>query len=130
MAAISQGEHAASTGGAICEVPIRYRRRVGRKKLGLHIAWDVAALALRYNPAFFLSFAAPLALPGLGVAAWVAYKWVFLGVKHCVWGIIAFALVAGGVSAGVVAVLTLYLKRMEMRILRALRRQSAGAKTS
>ncbi len=131
MAAISQGEHAASTGGAICEVPIRYRRRVGRKKLGLHIAWDVAALALRYNPAFFLSLAAALlALPGLGVAAWVAYKWVFLGVKHYVWGIIAFALVAGGVSAGAVAVLTLYFKRMEIRILRALRRQSARAKTS
>jgi hypothetical protein len=127
--------HVASTGGTICEVPIRYRRRVGQKKLGLrhglHIAWDMAALALRYNPAFFLSFAAALlALPGLGIAAWVAYKWVFLGVKHYVWGIIAFALVAGGVSAGAVAVLTLYLKRMEIRILRALRRQSARAKTS
>jgi dolichol-phosphate mannosyltransferase len=127
--------HVASTGGTICEVPIRYRRRVGQKKLGLrhglHIAWDMAGLALRYNPAFFLSFAAALlALPGLGIAAWVAYKWVFLGVKHYVWGIIAFALVAGGVSAGAVAVLTLYLKRMEIRILRALRRQSARAKTS
>jgi glycosyltransferase involved in cell wall biosynthesis len=117
--------HVASTGGTICEVPIRYRRRVGQKKLGLrhglHIAWDMAALALRYNPAFFLSFAAALlALPGLGIAAWVAYKWIFLGVKHYVWGIIAFALVAGGVSAGAVAVLTLYLKRMEIRILRSL----------
>jgi dolichol-phosphate mannosyltransferase len=127
--------HVASTGGAICEVPIHYRRRVGQKKLGLrhglHIAWDMAALALRYNPAFFLSFAAVLlALPGLGIAAWVAYKWIFLGVKHYVWGIIAFALVAGGVSAGAVAVLTLYLKRMEIRILRALRRQSARAKTT
>ena len=86
--------HVASTGGTICEVPIRYRRRVGQKKLGLrhglHIAWDMAALALRYNPAFFLSLAAALlALPGLGIAAWVAYKWVFLGVKHYVWGIIS-----------------------------------------
>jgi dolichol-phosphate mannosyltransferase len=89
----------------------------------------MAAVALRYNPAFFLSLAAALlALPGLGIAAWVAYKWIFLGVKHYVWGIIAFALVAGGVSAGAVAVLTLYLKRMEIRILRTLRRQSAGAK--
>ncbi len=87
-------------------------------------------MALRYNPAFFLSLAALLALPGLGIAAWVAYKWVILGVKHYVWGIIAFALVAGGVSAGAVAVLTLYFKRMEIRILRALRRQSARAKTS
>ena len=116
-------------------MPIRYRRRVGRKKLGLrhglHIAWDMAALALRYNPTFFLSLAAALlALPGLGIAVWVAYKWIFLGVKHYVWGIIALALVAGGVSAGAVAVLTLYLKRMEIRILRTLRRQAARAKTS
>jgi dolichol-phosphate mannosyltransferase len=51
-------------------------------------------------------------------------------VKHYVWGIIALALVAGGVSAGAVAVLTLYLKRMEIRILRTLRRQAARAKTS
>ncbi len=134
LAAISQGGRVASTGAPSCEVPIRYRRRVGRKKLGLrhglHIAWDMAALALHYDLAFHLSLAALLALPGLGIAAWVAYKWVFLGVKHYVWDIIAFALVAGGVSAGAVAVLTLYLKRMEMRILRTLRRQSARAKTS
>jgi dolichol-phosphate mannosyltransferase len=127
--------HIASTGGAVCEVPIRYRRRVGRKKLstrhGLQIARDMAALSLRYSPAFLLSLGAALfMLPGLALGAWVAYEWVFLGVKHYVWGIIAFALVAGGSSAGAVAVLTLYLKRMEIRILRALRRQSARARTS
>jgi dolichol-phosphate mannosyltransferase len=119
--------HVASTGGTICEVPIRYRRRVGRKKLtvrhGLHIARDIVMLALRYNPAFLLSLgAALLVVPGLLLGAWVAYKWLFLGVKHYVWGIIAFALVAGGSAAGAVAVLTLYLKRMEIRILKALRR--------
>ncbi len=34
--------HAAFTGGAICEVPIRYRRRVGRKKLGLRHGLHIA----------------------------------------------------------------------------------------
>jgi len=123
--------HIASTGGTICEVPIKYRRRVGEKKLsvrhGLQIARDMVLLALRYNPAFLISLAAAfLAVPGLLLAAWVAYKWIFLGVKHYVWGIIAFALIAGGAAAGAVAVLTLYLKRMEIRVLRRLRR-CAGA---
>ena len=124
--------HVASTGGTICEVPIKYRRRVGRKKLsaqhGLKIAKDMVLLALRYNPAFLLSLgAALLAVPGLLLGAWVAYKWIFLGVKHYVWGIIAFALVAGGFTAGAVAVLTLYLKRMEIRVLKALRRIGRGS---
>ena len=83
-------------------------------------------LALRYNPAFLISLAAALlAVPGLLLAAWVAYKWIFLGVKHYVWGIIAFALIAGGAAAGAVAALTLYLKRMEMRLMRLLRRRDS-----
>ena len=122
--------HIASTGGTICEVPIRYRRRVGAKKLsvkhGFQIARDMFLLALRYNPAFLISLAAALlAVPGLLLAAWVAYKWIFLGVKHYVWGIIAFALIAGGAAAGAVAALTLYLKRMEMRLMRLLRRRDS-----
>ena len=118
--------HVASTGGVICEVPIRYRRRVGRKKLslrhGFQIARDMFLLALRYNPAFLIALgAALLAVPGLALGAWVAYRWIFLGVKHYVWGIIAFALVAGGVAAGAVAALALYLKRMEIRLMRLLK---------
>ena len=119
--------HVASTGGEICEVPIEYRRRVGKKKLrvrhGLLIAVDMLRLALRYNPTFYIfAAAALLTIPGILIASWVAYKWIFLGVKHYVWGIIAVAMTAGGIASATMAVLALYLKRMEIRILRSVKR--------
>lgn len=117
--------HVAST-GEIAEVPIRYRRRLGRKKLGVRhgvrIAVDIFRLSWMYNPLFVLSLAGSLLLvPGALLAAWVGYRWIFLGIKHYVWGIIAFVLLAGGVAAGAVAALSLYLKRMERRLLLRLR---------
>ncbi|MGC9171199.1 MAG: glycosyltransferase family 2 protein [Thermoproteus sp.] len=123
--------HIASTGGEICETPIEYRRRVGRKKLGVRhgvlIALDMLRLSLRYNPAFLIfAAAALLAIPGFSIASWVGYEWIFLGVKHYVWGIIAIALIAGGTASAALAVLALYLKRMEIRLLKAVR----GARTA
>lgn len=118
--------HIVSTGGSICEVPIEYRRRVGRKKLGvrhgLHIAFDMMRLAFRYNPTFFTFLIASLmAIPGLLIAGWVAYRWIFLGVKHYVWGIIGVTLASVGMLSGIMAILSLYLKRMEIRLLRQIK---------
>lgn len=124
--------HVASTGGEICEVPVEYRRRVGVKKLrikhGLLIALDMIRLALRYNPTFFIFLAASLlAIPGLAIVGWVAYRWVFLGVKHYVWGIIGATLASVGVLSGAMAILSLYLKRMETRLLKQIRRYTHNA---
>lgn len=120
--------HVASTGGEICEVPIAYRRRIGRKKLGVRhgfqIARDILLLSLRYNPVFLMfSGAALLVIPGFLLASWVAYEWIFEGVKHFVWGIIAVALLAGGISSIAMALLALYLKRMEIRLMKAIKRR-------
>ncbi|AFA40070.1 Glycosyltransferases involved in cell wall biogenesis [Pyrobaculum oguniense TE7] len=119
--------HVASTGGEICEVPIEYRRRVGQKKLGIKhgilIALDMLRLGLRYNPTFFIFLAASLlAIPGFAIAGWVAYRWVVIGVKHYVWGIIGTTLASVGTLSAVMALLALYLKRMEIRILKQIRR--------
>lgn len=118
--------HVASA-GEVAEIPIRYRRRLGRKKLGVRhgvkIAVDILRLSWMYNPILVLALAGSLLLvPGVLLAAWVGYRWVFVGVKHYVWGIIAFVLMAGGVAAGAVAALSLYLKRMERRLLLRLKR--------
>lgn len=118
--------HVASA-GEVTEVPIRYRRRLGRKKLGVRHGFQIALDALRlswhYSPLFTLALAgALLFVPGVFIASWVAYKWIFLGVKHYVWGIIAVSLIAGGVASGAVAALALFLKRMERRFVRLLRR--------
>jgi dolichol-phosphate mannosyltransferase len=119
--------HIASTGGEICEISIEYRRRVGKKKLGVKhgilIALDIIRLAIRYNPTFItFAAAALLTIPGLLVASWVAYRWIFQGVKHYIWGMIAIAMIAGGITSAALAVLALYLKRMEIRILKAVKK--------
>lgn len=118
--------HVASTGRKICETPITYRKRLGKKKLkplhGVQIFKDMILLAWRYNPAFLIFTAAALLLiPGLALGAWVAYKWIFLGVKHYVWGLIAFTLTTSGVVSAALAIMALYVKRMEIRMLRAIR---------
>ncbi|MEM0183378.1 MAG: glycosyltransferase family 2 protein [Thermoproteus sp.] len=64
--------HVASA-GEIAEVPIRYRRRVGKKKLkmhhGLQIALDAFRLSWLYNPLFLLgSLGALLLAPGVLLA--------------------------------------------------------------
>ena len=113
--------------GEVTEVPISYRRRRGRKKLkarhGFHIALDVLRLSWHYNPLFTLAVAgAFLLIPGAALASWVAYKWLLYGVKHYVWGIISMSLIVGGLISGVVAALSLYLKRMERRLTKLLRK--------
>ena len=113
--------------GEVTEVPISYRRRRGRKKLkarhGFHIALDALRLSWHYNPLFTLAVAgAFLLIPGAALASWVAYKWLLYGVKHYVWGIISMSLIVGGLISGVVAALSLYLKRMERRLTKLLRK--------
>jgi len=113
--------HVASTSRRIGEVPIEYRPRIGEPKLGKrHGFWimlDAVRLALRYNPVFLLFAAASLVLPSAALAAWVGYRWLFLGVKHYVWGIIAIVGLGVGLVSLLLAVMSLYLKRLELRIL-------------
>ncbi|MEM0345765.1 MAG: glycosyltransferase family 2 protein [Thermofilaceae archaeon] len=119
--------HVASTTRRIDEIPIEYRRRIGRPKLGKRhgftIMLDALKLALRYNPVFLLFSASSLILvPSLTLAAWVGYRWLLLGVKHYVWGIIAIVGVGVGFISLLLAIMALYLKRLELRILERLQR--------
>ncbi|MCC6050336.1 MAG: hypothetical protein LM580_06495 [Thermofilum sp.] len=114
--------YVASTSRRIGEVPIEYRPRIGKPKLGkrhgIRIMLDAVRLALRYNPVFLLFAAASLVLlPSAALAAWVGYRWLALGVKHYVWGIIAVVGLGVGFVSFLLAVMTLYLKRLELRIL-------------
>lgn len=112
--------HAASI-GKISEYPISYRKRLGEKKLkvihGFQIARDIVKLMWRYNPAFFIFLAGSLTLlPGLVLGAWVAYHYLLFGIKYYVKGLIAIILTVAGFQSLLMAVLTLYLKRMEIRL--------------
>ena len=118
--------HVASTTGDMTEVPIEYRQRLGKKKLGIkhgfQIFREMIRLAWRYNPTFFIfTLGALLLIPGLVLGAYVAYHYFFTGIKYYVKGLIAIILTLTGFQSLLLAILSLYLKRMEYRLQRQLR---------
>jgi len=118
--------HIASTTGRVGEVPIGYRRRIGRKKLGvphgLIIARDIVKLAWSYNPAFMIFIAASLLIiPGLVMGSWVAYNYFFKGIKYYIKGVISIIMTLTGLNSLLLAIMALYMKRMELRIRKMLR---------
>ena len=117
--------HMVSTGKLVTEVPIEYRSRLGRKKLGVRhgfsIFGDMIRLAARYNPMFLLFLmGALLIIPGLVMGAYVGYWYIFYGIKYYLKGLIAIMLFLIGLQFLGMAVLSLYLKRMEFRLRRAM----------
>ena len=118
--------HAASTGFRVTEVPIGYRRRIGRKKLsvrhGFKIAVDMVRLTWRYNPVFLIfALGALMLIPGLYLDIFVLYRWLYYGVVHHVRALAGITLSGLGALCLLLAVLALYFKRFEIRVLRALR---------
>jgi len=114
--------HVVATTGKITEYPIEYRKRLGQKKLtiihGLQIGIDIVRLAWQYNPVFFISIiGALLLIPGLALGAWVAYHYFLTGIKYYIKGLIAVFLTLIGIQSLFTAIIALYLKRMEYRII-------------
>jgi dolichol-phosphate mannosyltransferase len=129
--------HVISTGGEVTEIPIEYRRRKNpkAKKLkiidGVRIFRDIILLTWRYNPTFLLFFAGALMLiPGLILGAYVAYHHFFVGITYFVKGLIAIMLTLAGFQSLLLAILSLYLKRSEIRSMRLIRRIMRDRKKS
>lgn len=121
--------HIVSQGYKVHEIPIEYRKRVDEKgkKLkifhGTRILLDMIRMAWRYNPTFFIFTLGSLALvAGLPLGLYVAYHYFFTGIKYYVKGLIAIILTLAGFQSLLLAILSLYMKRMEIRILRELRK--------
>lgn len=113
--------HATGSGISYCECGIEYRRRLGKRKLsildGFKIALDIVRLAWRYNPVTLMLVSASLIMiPGLVLGLYVAYNYFFTGINYYVKGLIAIFLVTAGFQALMLAILSIYLKRMELRI--------------
>lgn len=111
----------ASSAGHIVEIPIDYRERKGKRKMspsrdGPRIAGDIVRLSWSYSPILTLAAVTSLLLvPGALLAGWSALTYLFSGVKHFAWAMIGAALLAGGVSAFSTALLSLQMKRSEIR---------------
>ena len=113
---------AASHEGDITDIPIRYRERIGEKKLssfkdGVKILWNILTLSWWYNPIFMiLSLASFILIPSLIIAGYVAYEYLVYGVKHFVWAILSVAGLVSGLGSFMLSLLFLYIKRMERRL--------------
>ncbi len=112
--------HMVNTGKSIAEIPIKYRKRLGDKKLGvLHgigIAKDIVRLTWRYNPAYIIFMLGSLLLiPGLVLGGYVAYYYFIYGIKYYVKGIISVFLITTGLISFLLAIMVLYMKRIELR---------------
>jgi len=128
--------HVASTTRRIAEVPVRYRKRpAGEPKLGkrhgFQIMFDAVRLAWRYNPTMVVFALGSLPLvPGVPIFLWVFYEYVFRGVEHFVWAILSLQMLGVGLISMLLALMSIYLKRMEYRIMeridRALRQRQSG----
>jgi dolichol-phosphate hexosyltransferase len=122
---IEIASHVVSTTGRISEVAGNYRPRVGKPKLkrrhGLSILGDAVKLTWRYNPSVFIfAMFSALLIPSLYIYAWVVYQFLAHGERHFAWAIIGT--VIGGVAliSFSLAVMSLYMKRFEYRLLRRL----------
>jgi len=118
--------HAVTTGFRVSEIPIAYRRRIGVKKLrvkhGFKIAVDMVRLTWRYSPVFLIfTVGALMLIPGLYLDIFVLYRWFYHGVVHHVRALVGITLSGLGVLSSLLALLSLYLKRLEIRVLKALR---------
>lgn len=111
--------------GRICEVPISYRRRLGRRKLssfrdGFRIIMTAFRVALMYNPIFiFSSIAALLSIPGALILLQQLYlRYVYGAAKWSVgWAWLGLLLLVIGLQGFTISTISLLLKRLERRIL-------------
>jgi len=79
----------------------------------------IIRFSIRYNTAFFaFTLGALLLIPGLILEAYVAYHYIFTGIKYLVKGLITIITVFIGFQS---LLLSLYLKRLKFRLQRMLR---------
>lgn len=116
-----------SSNGRVTEVPIGYRKRLGRSKLnsfrdGLSILASIIKLAWTYNPVFLAALAASLLLiPGILITGWALYVRYVEGVWPTGSAWLGMILLMIGLQGLILAVFALLIKSMEKRILRLLR---------
>jgi dolichol-phosphate mannosyltransferase len=116
----------ALTHGSVGEVPIRYRKRIGRAKLktlsaGFRIILTAFKLSWLYSPVLlFSSIGSILGLGGLAILLWQLYMRYIFGEKawSVGWTWLGLTLLMLGLQSFTIAIITLMLKRFERRLIR------------
>jgi len=112
--------------GSVGEVPIRYRKRIGRAKLktlsaGFRIILTAFKISWLYSPVLlFSSIGSILGLGGLAILLWQLYmRYIFgEGAWSVGWTWFGLVLLMLGLQSFTIAIITLILKRLERRLIR------------
>jgi dolichol-phosphate mannosyltransferase len=115
--------------GRVIEVPINYRRRIGGRKLkawidGFRILMTAVKVTWLYNPIFIISFLIGLlAVPGAIILLWQLRLRYLYGAEawSLGWSWLGLILFIAGLQGISMATISLILKRIERRILQALK---------
>lgn len=112
----------AASKGRISQVPISYGKRAGKTKLhpikdGLRIFSTILWMANYYNPVVLYSLIVSLAgIPAAGILFWVFAQDAFFGRWHSGFALFGGILMVLAAQAGAVGMMSLLMKRMELRI--------------
>ncbi|MCP8317830.1 MAG: glycosyltransferase [archaeon] len=109
--------------GIVTEVPVSYRKRVGKQKLsrwkdGFKILFSVVNLARKHNPILlFSSIAALSGVPAIAIMLWVLYENLVNRIWHsgfALFGVMLLLLASQGLT---VATISILIKRIERRLM-------------
>jgi len=114
---------------SVTEVPIDYRSRLGKKKLGtwregLRILTSLVRLARVYNPVLLFSAIASLSIiPACIILGWVGLEVLLWHRWRETWLMLGTMLLLFASQALAVSTMSILLKRMERRIMQSLRKE-------
>ena len=120
-----------ATSGKITEVPVNYRSRLGKQKLstwrhGFKIIGSIIRLAKSYNPGVYYSMLGSLAIIPASVMLFASLlDWASTGRVMSAWFFIGISMLLVATQAMGVGVVSLILRRTELRTARMLRQISS-----
>ena len=120
------GVYLLTEGRKVIEIPASFRTRVGKAKLryrdGFHILALILKLAYEFNPLlFFIPVGVAIFLPGVAILIYVLLLATnAFGVFHSGWALAGVGFVLSGIQFIGFGILSLLMKRIEHRQLRAI----------
>lgn len=115
--------------GNITEVPINYRSRLGKRKLstwkhGFRIMSSIFNLAKVHNPGAFYSLMVSMLLIPASIILFSSFmEMVYTGRFSSNWFLVGIALLLVAIQGMSIGVLSLVVKRSQMRLIRMMRKQ-------
>ncbi len=122
-----------ASSGKITEMPINYRPRMGRQKLstwkhGFKIIKSIVNLGKTYNPGVFYSMMGSLIIIPAGILLGSsALEWAITGNMSSPWFLVGVSMLLVAIQAMSVGVVSLILRRTELRTARRMTRILASA---